>query len=63
MSVPILMSFNRIDPAVASANGTVVIAWLEWQLKGNVEAGETYNSEPCGLYREAEWSVKRKHWK
>lgn len=42
--------------------GAVVIDWLDWQLKGNAEAGITFNGEPCGLCREAEWSVKRKNW-
>jgi hypothetical protein len=42
--------------------GAVVIAWLDWQLKGSVAAGETFDAEPCGLCTEAGWTVKRKNW-
>lgn len=43
--------------------GAVAIAWLDWQLKGDAQAGKIFNGEPCGLCSEAEWTVKRKNWK
>jgi len=43
--------------------GAVVVSWLDWQLKGDAEAGETFNGAPCGLCSEVDWSVKRKNWR
>ena len=43
--------------------GGVAIAWLDWQLKNDAEAGALFNGEPCGLCREPDWLVKRKSWR
>jgi hypothetical protein len=43
--------------------GTAVIAWLDWQLKGDARASKIFNGNPCELCSEADWTVKRKNWK
>jgi len=45
------------------AMGKVAIDWLNWRLKGDAEAAKTFNGDPCGLCKDAAWTVKRKNWK
>ena len=39
----------------------VASAWLEWQLKGDKEAGKMFTSEPCGLAQDKNWKVEKKN--
>ena len=43
--------------------GKVVIDWLNWRLKGDAAAAQTFNGDPCGLCKDTAWTVKRKNWK
>ena len=45
------------------AMGKVAIDWLNWRLKGDAAAAKTFNGDPCGLCKDAAWTVKRKNWK
>ena len=38
----------------------VVVDWLEWQLRGNAEAGRTFQGESCGLCVDPAWTYKSK---
>ncbi len=39
----------------------VATAWLEWQLKGNKEAGAMFTGKPCGLESRQDWSAEKKN--
>jgi hypothetical protein len=38
----------------------VVVAWLDWQLRGDAQAARLFTGKDCGLCRDAAWTVKRK---
>jgi dienelactone hydrolase len=40
--------------------GKVAVALLEWQLKGNQEAGKMFLGTNCGLCRDSRWHVEKK---
>ncbi len=37
-----------------------VVAWLDWQLRGDARAGRLFVGTGCGLCRNAEWSIQKK---
>jgi len=39
----------------------VAAAWLEWQLKGNKEAGKLFTGNPCQLSQSTVWKVDKKN--
>ena len=39
----------------------VASAWLEWQLKGDKEAGKMFTGEPCELSQRKGWKVEKKN--
>ena len=41
----------------------VATQWLLWRLKHDAKAARTFNGDPCGLCKAAEWKVERKNWK
>ncbi len=38
----------------------LALDWLDWQLKGDAEAGRMFVGIECGLCRESEWSFRQK---
>jgi hypothetical protein len=38
----------------------VVVDWLQWQLRGDAEAGKTFLGEDCGLCSDPEWTYDSK---
>ncbi len=38
----------------------VVVAWLDWQLRGDAQAAKTFRGKDCGLCRDAAWKVEKK---
>lgn len=36
----------------------VVVKWLDWQLRGDAEAGRMFTGTDCGLCRDPAWSLK-----
>jgi dienelactone hydrolase len=38
-----------------------VLAWLDWRLKGNAEAGRQFKGAKCGLCTDPAWTVKSKN--
>ncbi len=47
------------DPHGGAA-AQLAVQWLEWQLRGNREAGRTFVGESCGLCTDPQWSVQRR---
>jgi len=43
------------------AFGKVGVAWLDWRLRGDTEAGKMFVGPACGLCTNAEWVVKQKN--
>jgi hypothetical protein len=43
------------------AFGPVGVAWLDWRLKGDANAGKMFLGPKCGLCTNAEWVVKQKN--
>jgi hypothetical protein len=39
----------------------VATAWLDWQLKGDKEAGKLFTGDPCGLSKQPGWKVEKKN--
>lgn len=39
----------------------VATAWLEWQLKGDKEAGAMFQGNPCGLASRKDWTAEKKN--
>lgn len=39
----------------------VALAWLEWQLKGDKEAGSLFTGTPCGLASRPDWTADKKN--
>ena len=39
------------------------VAWLQWQLKGNAEAGKLFTGNPPGLAGKEGWTVDKKNIK
>jgi hypothetical protein len=35
------------------------LAWLQWQLQGNEEAGKMFTGSPCGLAQREGWTVDK----
>lgn len=42
--------------------GEVLVAWLDWQLKGDEKDAALFSGEPCGLCVNPDWEVRRKNW-
>lgn len=42
--------------------GAAAIAWLDWKLKGDAQAGKTFVGKDCGLCADARWTVKTKNF-
>jgi hypothetical protein len=40
----------------------IVVDWLEWQLRGNAEAAESFVGPACGLCDDPEVEIARKNW-
>lgn len=38
----------------------VVVKWLDWQLRGDAEAGRLFTGKDCGLCRDPAWSLQTK---
>ena len=38
----------------------VVVAWLDWQLRGDAKAGRLFTGKDCGLCRDEAWVVHRR---
>jgi hypothetical protein len=38
----------------------VVVAWLDWQLRGDKKAGQMFTGKDCGLCKDNAWEVHRK---
>jgi dienelactone hydrolase len=38
----------------------VAVAWLEWQLRGDRQAGQTFLGEHCGLCTDPQWAYEKK---
>ena len=43
--------------------GVVGVAWLKWQLKGDMEAAKMFLGDPPGLAADKKWTVKAKNLK
>lgn len=41
---------------------TVVVNWLEWQLRGDEQAGRQFVGTDCGLCNDERWTVERKNF-
>ncbi len=39
----------------------VVVAWLDWQLRGDKDAARTFVGANCGLCRDQAWTIQKKH--
>ncbi len=39
---------------------TAVVAWLDWQLRGDQRAARAFKGADCGLCKDAAWSVEKK---
>lgn len=39
---------------------TVLVAWLDWQLRGDARAARTFVGAECGLCRDKAWTVQKK---
>ena len=39
----------------------VATAWLNWQLKGDTEAGKMFTGDPCGLAENPNWTIEKKN--
>jgi hypothetical protein len=39
----------------------VVVAWLDWQLRGDKAAARKFVGADCGLCRDKDWTVQKKH--
>jgi hypothetical protein len=37
------------------------VAWLDWQFKGNAEAGKLFTGNPPGLAMKDGWTVDKKN--
>ncbi len=42
------------------AAARVVVAWLDWQLRGDAKAARMFTGKDCGLCRDQAWTVQRK---
>lgn len=40
--------------------GKVAVAWLQWQLRKDEQAGKLFVGDPCGLAKEEGWKVEKK---
>ena len=40
--------------------GTVTLAWLDWQLKGDKEAAKTFQGDRCTLCTDPQWVIRKK---
>lgn len=47
------------DPNGGAA-ARVVVAWLDWQLRGDSKAARMFTGRDCGLCRDQAWDVRRK---
>ncbi len=43
------------------AFGKVAVAWLRWQLKGDMSAASMFTGADCGICKQPEWHVKKKN--
>jgi hypothetical protein len=43
------------------AAAQVVVDWLDWQLRGDAEAGGMFLGEDCGLCRDPQWTLESKN--
>jgi len=37
----------------------VALAWLQWQLKGDKQAGKMFKGEKCGLSKRKDWTIEK----
>jgi dienelactone hydrolase len=40
--------------------GRFSVAWLNWQLRGDAEAGKLFTGAECGLCKDPKWKIERK---
>ncbi|MFL9841697.1 hypothetical protein ABS767_12045 [Sphingomonas sp. ST-64] len=40
--------------------GRFAVAWLNWQLRGDAEAGKLFKGAECGLCNDPKWTIERK---
>lgn len=52
-------TFAEPDGGVAAR---VTVDWLDWQLRGDKQAGKTFAGPDCGLCKDPGWKVQRKNW-
>ena len=50
-------TFKQENGGVAA---TVAVSWLEWQLRGDDEAADTFVGPECGLCVDADWTIRKK---
>jgi hypothetical protein len=51
---------GTFDEANGGAVGRISAEWLEWQLRGNAKAAESFTGSKCGLCVDDSWKVQRK---
>jgi len=68
-SVPVMVANLNVGHGgtFMEANGgraaAVAASWLDWQLKGDAQAGKRFTGRDCGLCRDPDWTVQRKNLK
>jgi dienelactone hydrolase len=40
---------------------SVAVSWLDWQLKGDIQAAKRFTGPDCGLCQDPDWKVERKN--
>ena len=64
--VPVLKANNtfghggRLRDAGGGPTARWIVEWLDWQLKRDAKAGESFSGSACTLCREPGWTVERK---
>ena len=44
------------------AAASVAVSWLDWQLRGDAQAGKRFVGDDCGLCKDTQWSFERKQF-
>jgi hypothetical protein len=52
-------TFNEPNGGAAAS---VAVSWLDWQLRGDAQAGKRFVGDDCGLCKDAQWSFERKQF-
>lgn len=51
---------GTFDQPKGGENARVAVAWLEWTLRGDTQAGRTFIGEDCRLCQDSSWLVRKK---